>query len=88
MTQALRYQLADAGVRVVEVMPPALATAMSAHYSRSELTPEQAEEAIHRGLLSGCSEVVIGTAQALRLPGRIAPRLAFNLIASSEERMN
>jgi short-subunit dehydrogenase involved in D-alanine esterification of teichoic acids len=80
MTLALRYQLRDTPVRVVEVMPPPVATAMSSHYNGSKTTPEKVATTILRGLWSGRNEVVIGIFMVPKLFARIAPGLGFRLV--------
>lgn len=86
MTQAMRYQLRDSSVRVVEVMPPPVATAMADHYRGSKLTPERAAAAILRGLQGDRVEIVIGISRAPQILARIAPRLAFGLINDMESK--
>ncbi len=73
-------------MRVVEVMPPPVATAMSSHYNGSKTTPEKVATTILRGLWSGRSEVVIGISVVPRFLARIAPGLGFRLVNDMESK--
>ena len=79
-SRSLRAQLAPAGIRVVEVFPPLVATAMTAGRGRGKITPTAAAAAILRGLADGGDEIWIGSARILRLVERLAPALAFRLM--------
>lgn len=63
-TRALRWQLSGGGVRVVEVLPPLVDTAMTAGRGRGKISPEAA-----------AAEIFVGKAKLLRLITRLAPRL-------------
>ncbi len=86
MTQALRFQLRGSGVRVVEVMPPAVDTAMATHYPGPKLTPQAAARQIWRGLLRDEEEIVIGLSRLARLAARVMPRTAFTIMNRLELR--
>lgn len=86
MTRALRFQLRGSFVRVVEVMPPAVDTAMATHYSGPKLTAEEAARRIVRGLLRGDDEIVIGLSRLARMLSRLAPRTAFDIMNRLESR--
>lgn len=86
MTQALRYQLRDAHVRVVEVMPPPVATAMSDHYNGAKTTPEKVAATILRGLRGGSDEIVIGVSKLPALFARLAPKTGFRLVNDMESK--
>ena len=80
LTRALRFQLRSTNVRVVEVMPPAVDTAMALSGSGPKLSPDAVANTIHRGLTRGDREIVIGLSRVGRLLGRAAPELGFALM--------
>ncbi len=84
MTRALRFELRGTRVRVMEVMPPAVDTAMARHHGGSKLTPDHVAGAIVRGLRRGDDEVVIGLSHVARLLARIAPGIGFGIMNRSE----
>ena len=86
MTRALRFQLRGSGVRVVEVMPPAVDTAMATHYSGPKLTVAVAARQIVRGLARGDTEIVIGLSRLARMLARLAPDTAFAVMNRLELR--
>jgi uncharacterized oxidoreductase len=86
MTRALRFQLRGTPITVVEVMPPAVDTALAAHYSGAKLTPDAVAMSILRGLKRNRIEIVIGVSKLARLLGRLAPRTAFLLMNLIEEK--
>jgi uncharacterized oxidoreductase len=67
-------------------MPPAVDTALAAHYHGAKLTPDHVARAILRGLLRNQEEIVIGVSRLARLLGRLAPRTAFQLMNLLEEK--
>lgn len=75
-TRALRWQLADQGVRVVEVLPPLVDTAMTRGRGRDKLSPAAVAEAIVRGLRAERSEIHVGKSKLLRALVRLSPWLA------------
>lgn len=80
MTRALRYQLRDTGVRVVEVMPPAVDTQMASHYKGSKMSAENAARRIHRRLLKKKPEIVVGISRLSQFLGAAFPELSFRLL--------
>ena len=86
MTRSLRFQLRATPLRVVEVMPPAVDTAMASHYSGAKLTPDHVARQILRGLRRGDDEIVIGVSRLARLLARVAPQAGFLLMNRAEEK--
>jgi uncharacterized oxidoreductase len=86
ITRALRFQLRGTPIEVIEVMPPAVDTALAAHYHGAKLAPDEVARAILRGLLRNQREIVIGVSKVARLLGRVAPRTAFQLMNLMEAR--
>ena len=86
MTRSLRFQLRSTPVRVVEVMPPAVDTAMASHYSGAKTTPDFIAKRILRGLRRDDDEIVIGLSRLARLLARAAPEIGFGLMNRAEEK--
>lgn len=86
MTRGLRFQLRSSGVRVVEVMPPAVDTAMADHYPGPKLTAAFAARKIFQGLVRGDDEIVIGLSRLARLLARVMPATAFAIMNRLELR--
>jgi uncharacterized oxidoreductase len=75
-TQSLRLQLEGSGVEVIELMPPAVKTAMTADLPEKDMkiiTVEELVEQAMRGLSNGKSEILVGQAKQLALMSRLAP---------------
>ena len=81
---ALRAQLEKTTVRVVEVVPPLVATAMSAGRQRGAISAERAAEGIVSGLRRGRARIVIGKARILCGVHRLSPALARRVLAAAE----
>ncbi len=86
-TQALRYQLRDKGIEVVDLAPPTVDTPLlkralgpNGGTGPPAITPERFAREALRGLEKGRSEVRVGGAQMLYVLNRLAPRLAFRLL--------
>jgi uncharacterized oxidoreductase len=76
-TQSLRFQLEDAGVEVIEVMPPAVETDMTVDLSEGDgltkITTEELVKLSFQSLKDGASEVLPGQAKQLAFMRRLAP---------------
>lgn len=77
-SKALRAQ--DTKVRVVEVIPPLVDTAMTAGRGTGKMQPEQVAAAILNGLRHNESEITIGKAKLLRFIQRLSPALADRIM--------
>ncbi len=86
MTRTLRFSLKGTGIRVVEVMPPAVDTAMARDYPGAKMSAEAVAVAIRSGLIAGRSEIVIGMSRAARVLARLAPGIAFAAMNRTEAR--
>ncbi len=73
-TRSLRAQLATRGVRVVEVVPPVVATDMTAGRQDGAIPAEQMANAIAEGLSRGHEEILVGKSRLARLLWRLSPR--------------
>ncbi len=76
-TSSLRFQLKDAGVHVVELMPPAVKTELSADLSEGNgfklITPDELVAATIGALEAGKVEIRPGQANQLHWLSRLAP---------------
>src|SRR5437667_1695528 len=76
-TQSLRFQLEEAGVEVIELMPPGVKTAMTAELSEGEgvtlITTDELIKQSFAGFKAGKLEIRPGQSNQLALMRRIAP---------------
>lgn len=79
-SRSLRWQLEDTKVRVFEVLPPFVETAMTAHRGQGGLHPDQLADEFWKGFTSDRFEMLIGLTKVLRLIDRISPRLAERMV--------
>jgi len=79
-SQSLRWQLEDTVVRVFEVLPPFVATAMTAHRGEGGLQPDQLADEFWRGYTRNHFEMLIGLTKVLRVIQRISPTLAEKMV--------
>ncbi len=85
-TRTLRWALRGTGVRVVEVVPPPVDTAMAAGYAGRKMTVDRAAALIHAGLLADRDEIVFGVSRLARVVARLAPELVLATMNGSEAR--
>ena len=75
-TQSLRFQLAETGVEVIEIMPPAVKTDMTAELvegGASVITTDELVKQSFSSLKSGALEIRPGQTKQLALMRRLAP---------------
>jgi uncharacterized oxidoreductase len=82
-TVALRRQLRDSPVQVIELIPPVVETDLHRHLD--QIPPRAMEldafiDAALAGLDAGRDEIVVGLAKALRLLSRAAPSLGIKVV--------
>jgi uncharacterized oxidoreductase len=84
-TQALRYQLQDSlpGIRVFEVLPPLVDTAMTHGRGNGKIAPEQVALETVRGLERDIPEILVGGARVLRTIHRLAPAVAARILRNT-----
>ncbi|MGH8655321.1 MAG: SDR family oxidoreductase [Gammaproteobacteria bacterium] len=82
-TRALRYQLANTGIRVVEALPPLVDTRITATITRPKLSPAAVVDETLRAIARGRDEIFVGQVRWLSLLMRIAPRYAARLVANT-----
>lgn len=86
-TQALRHQVRDTGIEVVDLAPPAVDTALlegaqdpNGTAGPPSIPPEQFAKDSLRALEKGRSEIRVGGARLLYVLNRLAPRLSLRLL--------
>jgi uncharacterized oxidoreductase len=79
-TQALRYVLKDSNVRVIEALPPVVATNMTARRDGKKMTAHDCAAEIVRGIRTGKSEINVGMVKILQLVHSISPALARRIM--------
>src|SRR5204862_8242556 len=75
-TESLRFQLQEAGVEVIELMPPAVKTDLTADLPEGSLKLITTDELVRQSFASfksGALEIRPGQAKQLALMGRLAP---------------
>ena len=75
-TQSLRFQLAETGVEVIEIMPPAVKTDMTAELvegGASVITTDELVKQSFASLKAGAHEIRPGQSKILALMRRLAP---------------
>lgn len=80
-THALRMQLAETGVRVVEVLPPLAATEMTKGRHEDAAPPADVANAIVAGLRSRRECIAIGKVRTLMTIHRLSPKLARRIMS-------
>lgn len=75
-TQALRAQLADSPILVIEALPPVVDTQMTAGRGGSKMAPEECARQIVAALEQGREEVNVGMVKLLKAVHSASPALA------------
>jgi short-subunit dehydrogenase involved in D-alanine esterification of teichoic acids len=79
-TQVLRYQLEGTPLRVFEVVPPLVDTAMTAGRGRGKMPPEAAARGIVDGLRRDVPEIRLGKAKLFFVANRLVPELVARIV--------
>ena len=81
-TRTLRKNLEILGstVKVFELLPPVVATEMTAQRKDKKMTPEQLVKALITGIKKDRYTIRVGDAKLLYVVNRFFPQLAFNLV--------
>ena len=74
-TLTLRHQLKPAGIKVVEVLPPLVDTAMTSGRGNGKISPQHTAREIIDGLAKGQTEIRVGLAKGFFLINRFVPKL-------------
>ncbi|MFD3163601.1 SDR family oxidoreductase [Herpetosiphon sp. NSE202] len=79
-TKALRWQLEQTQVRVFEIIPPLVDTAMTAGRGKGKISPEALVEEFWRGFANNTYQLAIGKVKLLIQLQRFLPALADRLM--------
>ena len=79
-TQALRKQLEDTAIHVVEALPPVVDTQMTAGRGGNKMPPEECGRQILSALENNRDEANVGMVKVLRTVHSISPRLAERIM--------
>lgn len=79
-TQAIRHQLKDSNVRVIEALPPVVETNMTAGRGGKKMSVHDCAAEIVHGIRSNRSEVNAGMVKMLQLVHSISPKLARRIM--------
>jgi uncharacterized oxidoreductase len=78
-TQSLRFQLKDSHIKVFEVIPPMVDTALSKS-AGAKITPHQVAVETLKGIERDRFEIKVGRSKSLALLSRISPSFAYSII--------
>lgn len=79
-SKSLRWQLEGTSVRVFEVLPPKVATAMNAGRGKGKISPEQLASEFWADLGADRYEMRIGKSKLLGIVNRLSPSLADRIM--------
>ncbi len=79
-SKSLRSQLASTNVRVFDILPALVDTAMAADRGAGKISPVKLVDTFWQGYRSNRFEIFIGKAKALNVINRIAPALAKHIV--------
>ena len=85
-TRSLRWQTRHSRVQVVELLPPAVETDLTARYEGSKIGPDKVAAALLHALRTGRTEVRPGQSKALYAMSRIAPGFIFRALNSQADK--
>jgi uncharacterized oxidoreductase len=75
-TQAIRYQLKDSNVRVLEALPPVVETKLTAGRGSSKMKPEECARQIVSAMERNAHEANVGMVKILQAVHSLSPALA------------
>ena len=81
-TRILRknLEILNSNVKVFELLPPVVATAMTAKRNDKKMTPEKLVKALISGIKKDKFTIRVGDSKLLYIVSRFFPQLAFNLV--------
>ncbi|PIF30463.1 putative oxidoreductase [Flavobacterium sp. 9] len=81
-TRTLRknLEILKSNVKVFELLPPVVATEMTANRNDKKITPEQLVKALVSGIKKDQFTIRVGDTKLLYVVSRFFPKLAFNLV--------
>ena len=77
----LRAQFHRESLRVLDIFPPLVATAMTEGRGKGKITPEEAADAIIAAMDGSKDKALIGSARIIAILSAIAPKLATRLMS-------
>lgn len=85
-TETLRKHLEvlNSNVKVFELLPPVVATEMTAARSDKKITPEKVVKALISGLKKDQFTIRVGDTKLLYIVNRVFPKIAFGLVNSKK----
>ncbi|MCJ2087646.1 SDR family NAD(P)-dependent oxidoreductase [Methylobacterium sp. E-005] len=86
-TRSLRWQTRHTRLRVVDLLPPAVATSLTARYDGPKISPDKVATALLDGLRTGREEVRPGQTKALYAMSRIAPGFIFRALNKQADKV-
>jgi len=75
-TLALRHQLKDSSVHVIEALPPVVETRMTAGRTGKKMSPAECARQIVAGIESDKTEISVGMTKVLQIVNSVSPALA------------
>jgi uncharacterized oxidoreductase len=75
-TKAIRYQLRDTNIRVIEALPPVVDTAMTAARTGRKMSPQECARQIVDAIARDRNEANVGMVKILKAVFSVSPRLA------------
>ena len=81
--QAIRYQLENSSVRICELLPPPVDTAMTKGRGRGKVSPERVAQDTLLSLARNMPEIYIEKARLLYWLNRLSPGLVMRLLRNS-----
>lgn len=82
-SQALRWQLRDSHVKVIEALPPLVKTAMTEGRNNDAMAPAECARQIVQGVRADKTEIFIRKAKLLRVVMRVSPSLGRKIMRDS-----
>lgn len=79
-TQALRHQLRDTRITVIEALPPVVETRMTEQNPHKKMPASECAAQIVAGMESGREEVYVGAVKMLRAVSEVSPALARRIM--------
>ena len=79
-TQAIRAQLVDSRITVIEALPPVVETRMTAGRPNKKMSPQECASQIVAGIERGTPEINIGLVKILQVAHSISPALARRIM--------
>jgi uncharacterized oxidoreductase len=79
-SKALRYQLADATIKVFEVVPPLVDTAMAQGQAELKIAPEVLAQEVLQGIRTDRYEIQVGRTKGLMLLNRLFPAVMDSMV--------